>query len=357
MTGGETVVTREPVSHRRRQSESLVFVGNWGDHLHAAWFDPTSGTLSASEPVAAIGRSNWSVQHPTEPLLYVTDGATGELVALAVDRVSGTVSEADRVGAGGGLAHLHLDPRSQTIIGADYQGGGTVAFPLDGDGTFSGGVGRVVGQGSGPGPRQDGPHPHGVVVDPTGRYVVTADFGSDSLDLIGFDPKGGALTGLVRQYRLEAGSGPRHLAFHPTLSILYSIDESTGAVRIFTWSADEAELTQVRVVHTDGAAAGGELTVSSDGRFVYASHRGDHTIVVFAVDQSTGDLECVQRVPAGGEYPWSYAVDPSGRWLLVANMASDSVSTLEVDHRSGTLKHNSIAPAPFPKPVSVSFFA
>jgi 6-phosphogluconolactonase len=86
-----------------------------------------------------------------------------------------------------------------------------------------------------------------------------------------------------------------------------------------------------------GTKSGAELAISRDGRFVYASSRGENTLVVYAVERRTGLLTLQQRIPSGGLKPWSFTVHPGGRWLFVANEASSTLDVFAVDLRSGLL--------------------
>ncbi|WP_329320094.1 lactonase family protein [Streptomyces sp. NBC_01262] len=62
----------------------------------------------------------------------------------------------------------------------------------------------------------------------------------------------------------------------------------------------------------------------------------------------------MQRVPCGGLIPWSFSLHPGGRWLFVANQASNTVNLFAVDPRSGQLTDTG-ASVPVPKPDCVTF--
>lgn len=94
--------------------------------------------------------------------------------------------------------------------------------------------------------------------------------------------------------------------------------------------------------------------MSRDGRFVYASNRGDNTIVVFAADRRTGRLTLVQRIPCGGLSPWSFTIHRGGRWMLVANQVSGTVNLFGIDPRSGRLTDTGTS-MPVPNPDCITF--
>ena len=74
-----------------------------------------------------------------------------------------------------------------------------------------------------------------------------------------------------------------------------------------------------------------------DGRFVYVENRGENALVVYRVNADTGELSPVQRIASGGDKPWGFGIDASGRWLLVANQRSGKVNVFSIDAASGRL--------------------
>lgn len=83
--------------------------------------------------------------------------------------------------------------------------------------------------------------------------------------------------------------------------------------------------------------SGAEIAVSGDGHFVYVANRGENQIVVYRVAAS-GTLSEIQRVASDGSKPWSFGIDTTGRWLVVANQESGTVNVLAIDRKSGLLK-------------------
>ena len=86
-----------------------------------------------------------------------------------------------------------------------------------------------------------------------------------------------------------------------------------------------------------GQPSGAEVAVSADGRFVYAANRGDNALLAYRVDAASGMLSPVQRLPSGGQAPWSFTLHPSGRWMLVAHQKSGTVDVVGIDPASGVL--------------------
>ncbi|MDE0056174.1 MAG: beta-propeller fold lactonase family protein, partial [Gammaproteobacteria bacterium] len=147
----------------------------------------------------------------------------------------------------------------------------------------------------------------------------------------------------------------RHVERHPTLPVLYVINELGNTIDVLERNAD----SRMRILQTvstlpegfDGASTTSEIIVSADGRFVYGSNRGHDSIVSFAVD-AAGRLSEPEYASTRGEHPRFFTVDPSGAWLLAANQSSDNVVVFALDKgRPGDV----VCETDVPKPVCLLF--
>jgi 6-phosphogluconolactonase len=214
--------------------------------------------------------------------------------------------------------------------------------------------------GSGPNlSRQLSAHPHSINVDPSGRFAIVADLGQDKVFVYRLDGAKGTLAPNDPPYaRVAPGAGPRHFAFHPGGDYAFVIDELDGTITTFRWDGERGVLTPsdtVSILRSDykGLNTSAEVVVSRDGRFVYGSNRGDDSIVVNAFDPGTGKLTYVQRMADGVKVPRNYAIDPSGRWLVCANLTANTATVYGIDAASGRLALTGTIPVP--QPLCVRF--
>jgi 6-phosphogluconolactonase len=206
--------------------------------------------------------------------------------------------------------------------------------------------------------RQEGPHAHMVVPSPDNRFLLVADLGLDEVIVYGFDAAKGTLM-QASVTKLAPGSGPRHLAFSPNGRFVFVLSELTAAVSTFGWDdkrglLDPLGSTSTLPVGYTGPKSGAEIAVHPNGKFLYASNRGDSSIAMFRIDG--GKLTLIGRVPTGGKTPRSFSIDPSGAFLLVANQDSGTLVTFRIDPKTGLLKPAG-EPTPVPTPVSIVFAA
>nr|BFD86226.1 lactonase family protein [Streptomyces sp. Xyl84] len=268
-------------------------------------------------------------------LYAVSETAEG---ALAAYRVKGETVELTgppvRVG-GSGPTHLSLVDGH--VLTANYGSGSVSAVPLRADGRLGQGASDVLRHtGSGPHERrQRAPHAHQVQPDPSGRWAVSVDLGTDSVRVCTLTD--GSL-GLHREIALRPGSGPRHLAFHPGARHAYVVNELTPTVTACRWEAETGSLrplaeTQVLPDAPAGDAYPSGIAVAPDGRFVWTATRGEDVLSVFAVEAGGGRLELRATVPCGGH--WPRALTLSDGFLYVANERSGDVTWFAVHQETG----------------------
>jgi 6-phosphogluconolactonase len=354
-------------THTPLPANARADAGRADSGIFAARFDMRTGQLTGLGSVAAVERPTWIVAHPALPVVYAVselgnDGRTeGRVSSLRVDLTTGKLQELNSVGAGGGgPTHLALDGALQTLLVANYGTGQVTALPILADGGLAAAVSGRRDYGFGPSPRQMSPHAHAVALDPTGHFVLVADLGADRIFIYRFDAHSRQLTPADPAYEvLPPGSGPRHLLFHRTGRFVIVNTELSAEIRCYRWDPRRGHLQLVQTLSTlapefHGPKSTGEIVVSRDGRFVYVSNRGADTIVAYSMNPHTGMLTEVQRIASQGKSPWSFALDPSDHWMLIANEVSGTVTVLQVDPASGQLTPTAEA-LPVPKPVSVTF--
>jgi 6-phosphogluconolactonase len=342
-------------------SDPLVLFGTREDAIMTARLDAATGRLTALGTGAELKRPTWILASPHAPVVYAVndDKQRSTVRSFSVDP-QGRLSELSRVDPGGtGPTFLADDPASHTLFVANYDDGRVSALPIAKGGLLGPPTSGQADRGSGPSPRQQGPHAHSVALAPGGRFLIAADFGADRLFVYPFDPATRHLGAAIATVALPAGSGPRHLVAHPGGRFLFLVSELAGTVTPLRWNATTHDLTTLQPVSVypddhAGPASAAEIALSNDGTRLYVSTRGDDNIVLFAVDPGTGALSFRQRTASGGNGPWSFAFAPDNRWLLVANSLSNEVAVLPVDPTDGLLGAP-VSRLSVPSPSSIAF--
>lgn len=344
-----------------------TYTGGESRGIYRFEIDAASGSAVAG-PVLAGDSENPSflVLHPNGRVLYAVnevpsfDGRpTGAVSAFSIDPATGNLSFLNKQPSeGADPCHLAVDSEGRSVVVANYSGGSVAVLPLDADGRLrpAARVRRLAGSGPNAS-RQQSPHAHGVFFDPSKGFLLTADLGADRILVERWAAARGTLEAAESDgVALPPGSGPRHLAWHPSGRVLYALNELRSTLTAFRWDAARGALEEFQTISAlpagfTGENTAAEIVVSPDGRFVYASNRGDDSLAVFAAGAS-GRLSSVGRVPSGGRTPRSFAIDPSGRWLIAANQGSGSVVVFRLDPGTGLPRATGTKVA-VPQPVSI----
>ena len=275
----------------------------------------------------------------------------GGVSAFRFDRASGQLSFLNRVSANGNdPCYLAISPDGKYLLAANYSvaanpGGSFAMFPLSADGHVGAPVLTVHHDGSGPVKgRQDNSHVHSTVFSTDGKYLFAQDLGVDKIYAYRYTPDGsrGLLGPTNARYTpVKAGSGPRHLVFDASGKHAYLTTELNASVLVFNYADGKLTETQslpMTAPGFKGKIGGGALHLSPDGRFLYATNRGEaNQVVAFAVDPASGHLKLLKRYPTLGKTPREFAIDPTGRWLVVGNQESDSAYFFRRDPATGEL--------------------
>jgi 6-phosphogluconolactonase len=191
--------------------------------------------------------------------------------------------------------------------------------------------------------RQEAPHAHRVTVSPDNRFLLVNDLGLDCIHVYHLDDRNAKLTpNDPPQWNATPGSGPRALRFHPNGRFAYCVHELVSQVEVLEWNREKGTLQSVQKISLipedyHGVTRGAEIVITRDGRFAYAANRDYDCLVSFAVDPKNGRLTLLARGSCGGKIPRHLALDPTEKWVLVANEQSDLIAVFARDEKTGKL--------------------
>lgn len=335
----------------------LLYVGTYTeggrrDGILLLRMDSVTGALQRVGSVDAGPNPSFLAIHPSGRTMFavneVTELAgkpTGAVRSFAIDARTGALAPLSEQASGGGApCYVSTDRTGRVAMVANYVGGTVALLGVGGDGRLRNASQIVQHVGTGKvADRQEHAHAHCIIPHPSNRFVLAADLGVDRVLVYRLDVDGGALTHVeASDAVMPPGTGPRHLAFHPTLPIVYVAGELNSTVSALRCDPETAALTPMQTLSTLPAGFTGEnfpadVHVAPNGRALYVSNRGQNAIAVFSVAEGTGALALEQTMPTGGNWPRNFTIDPTGRWLLVANQRSDSVVVFARDEASGRL--------------------
>ncbi len=318
----------------------VAYISGYDPTIHVYGVDATTGALSQTSTTTSFGTSpSFLAMSPSAKYLYALDENTnGQVGAYAVDATTGALTFLSSVSSqGSGPAFLSVDGTGKYVLVANYGDGTVAVLPVQADGS----VGTAVDM------HTVGANAHMIVADPSNKYVFVPCLGASYVAQFLFDDATGILTpNSVATVAVPSGSGPRHLAFHPTLPYAYLLSETASTVTPFSFDATTGRLAAIDSPQSTipngfaGTNTGAEVHVHPSGKFVFASNRGDDSVVVFDVDPATGKITYASRTPTGGMTPRDFGLDPTGALLYAANQNSNTVFPFLVDATHGTITAN-----------------
>jgi len=334
--------------------------GSQSEGIYVSRFRPVTGELVAPQLAAKIPNPSFLAVSPDHRFLYAASedplsvGPARDhesyVSAYAIDRKTGKLRLLNSVPSGGtSTCYLSVDKTGKYVLTASYGSGSISILRVKKDGSL--GEQAAFVQHIGHSGNQTQAHPSSNDVSPDNRFVSVADLGLDKVLIYHFDAQTGALSPLEPAFAaLPAGSGPRHFIFAATGKHAYLMNELTDIVSVYAWDSAQGTLTSLQDVSTElpdyvGTNHTAEIAISPNGKFLYQSNRrlrkddvrGPDTIGVFAIDPEKGTLTPVEHALTGGVMPRSFAIDPTGKYLLAANEVTNNIVVFSIDETTGKL--------------------
>ena len=265
---------------------------------------------------------------------YAFDDETGQLTFLNQEVVGSR-----------GPCHIAIDREGRFVIVANYSGGAVSVLPVEEDGSVGPLAQLIEHEGSGPNAdRQQEPHVHSAFFSADEKQVYVQDLGTDKVNIYDFHPesKTSPLVPSAQPFVMGTpGGGPRHAAVAKDGRFVYVVEEMLANVKVYANTAGKLEPIQTISVNEEGyegADGAADIKFSPDGKFLYASNRGDaNTLAIYKVDAADGTLTKVGNQPTLGKRPRNFTVSPDGKYVLVGHQETEDVVIFARDPETGLL--------------------
>ena len=311
-----------------------------GDGINVYRSSGQGGEWSHVQVISGLANPSYLAFDRARRFLYAVHGDLTDISAFSIDPGTGKLTHLNSVSTfGKNPVHLAVDPTNRWVVVANHLSSTLVVLTRNPDGTLGGLADEAKLTG------KLGPHrveqpfskPHQVVYDRSERFLIVPDKGVDQVFTFTLDAASGKLTPVAAGTpRARDGSGPRHVAFHPSNAYAYVVNELDSTVTAHRFDSQTGKLTPFQLVSSlpdtfVGDSRASEIAVSNDGSRVYASNRGHDSVATFAVDPANGRLTPKAWTDVQGKTPRFFALDPSGRFLFVADEDSDRIVPFRTD--------------------------
>jgi 6-phosphogluconolactonase len=325
--------------------------GSNSEGIYAYGYDAQSGKVSPLGLAAQTANPSWITLSADGRFLYaVNEETSGKLSAFSIDRdtdgrPTGKLTLLNQVASvGADPCYITLDRTGKYALVANYTSGNLFVVRIREDGGFGDGATVMYHTGHSVNPeRQKSAHVHSVNLSPDNRFAYVDDLGIDGLLVYQFDSGKGSLKANPKYPTFDPGAGPRHFAMHPSGKFAYVISEMQGTVTALSNDPAGGTLQRLQTISTlpkdfKGQIEAAEIAIHPSGKFLYASNRGDgNSIAVFAIDADKGTLTPIEYKSTQGKTPRSFEIDPTGTRLFVANQDSDNIVVFRIDQKTGQL--------------------
>jgi len=318
-----------------------IFVGSYdldsNEGIHCLQFEPSTGMIKRIGCLSGIENPSYLTLNADRNMLYAVSerSSEGEVVAIRVNMATGEMEEVNRLSSyGDDPCYLRLDPSGKRLYVVNYTSGNIAVYSIGKDGSIGSLLQSIKHEGKSiVAGRQDAPHPHSIYSVPGTALFLVPDLGTDRVYTYRLDESTGMLA-LMNGMNSLPGSGPRHLCFHNTLSLVYVVEELSSTVNVCELNPTSGSLIPLQKISTlpEGYTASNtcsEIVMSTTGKHVYVGNRGHNSIAVFHVMED-GLLEKAATISSGGLTPRHFAVSPDSNWLVCANQDSNQLHVISL---------------------------
>jgi 6-phosphogluconolactonase (cycloisomerase 2 family) len=332
---------------------TYVFLGSYNKNKEAEaiqvyQLDTLNGKLSKITSAKNIINPSYLTVSPNGKYVYAcTDTKTpnaGSISSFAFDAEKKSLTFLNKQSSGGeNPVYVTVHKSGKWIANANYSQGSVSVFPVLENGKIDSIAQNFqYSDGSTHKERQTKSHVHSAVFSPQFDYLFLPDLGADKIRCYAFDAN--QRMPLVETKtpftKTDLEAGPRHFTFHPNQKFGYAIEEMAGAVSVYAYKNGTLKKIQRINTHPDTLKDGFESSdvhISPDGKFLYASNRGkENNIVLFSIAKN-GLLKNIGYQSTFGNHPRVFAIDESGKFIVVTHVNSGNIIVFKRDFKTGLL--------------------
>ena len=319
--------------------------GSNGIYLYQ--LDTTTGQLKAISHTEKVSNPSFLAISKDKQFVYaVNEDEEGGISAFAFNTTKNKLQFLNKVATKGAHpCHISISPDEKNIFISNYSGGSLTNFHRFADGRLSNAQQFIQHEGSSIHPtRQTKAHVHGSFFSPDGKYLLVNDLGMDQTKIYPYQANDNPPlnTSDAQAMQAIAGAGPRHLSFSKNGQRIYVLEELTGTISVYAFNKGTAKLLQranTQAINSKESPGSADIHLSPDGKYIYASNRGnENNLVQYAIDKNgLLNIATKKHTSSGGIMPRNFTISADGNWLLVANQASDNIVVFKRNKDTGHL--------------------
>lgn len=318
-------------------------------------FDESNGrtnfksTLKMSNPsfLAKNGQVLYAVNEDNEGMVSAVDLKTGALLNQLPTQ-------------GAHPCHVAVSPNLPVLVVSNYSGGSLTLFSIKEDGRLGQQEDFIQFDGSSVNKeRQSKSHIHSAFFSKDGKRLFVSDLGADLIYVYEVKEEAGRFAlNRIDTIAVKKGGGPRHVVISADAKTVYSVLELTGELAVFQQKGHEWKNTQILPIYATGFMGehgAADIKISRDGRYVYATNRGDANVIVCYEVLKDKSLRVKDITSTRGISPRNLNISKSGNWVFVTNQVSNAITVFKRNPKKGTLQALDSLKISVDKPVCVIY--
>mgnify|MGYP004517789729 CR=1 FL=1 len=223
---------------------------------------------------------------------------------------NGNMEKTSKIFSTKGEVGCHLSVYDNALYAANYISGSIIKLPDK----------LVIHRGKGINIiRQDAPHTHYITASPNGDYIFVTDLGTDKIYI--YDK----YLNCINTKAVTPGSGPRHLAFSDDGQYAFCVNELSSTVAMYHISDDVFTLVDEKSTIFGNNNKNAAAAIRCRDNFVYASNRGDDSIMQFSFCKDGMKQE--KRIYSGGKSPRDFDIIED--IMVCTNELTDNVTVID----------------------------
>jgi 6-phosphogluconolactonase len=326
-----------------------TYTSNGSKGIYVYRFNSSTGKAEwVSNTEGVVNPSFLDIAPDKKHIYAVTETArnnSGSVSSFSFDRTTGQLTFINKQPSGGdNPCYVQVSKSKKWLMVGNYSGGSLSALKINADGSLQPLSQSIQHEGKSiNAQRQEKAHVHCTMFSPDQQFLFVPDLGLDKVMIYKFQSSDEKPLQAAEQPFVSSvpGSGPRHFTFHPNGRFAYLIEEISGTVVGYTYKKGKLGLIQRIPTHPanyTGNIGSADIHVSPDGKFLYASNRGDeNTITIFSIDGRTGRLVLKGFQSTLGRTPRNFMITPDGKHLLAANQSTNNIVIFKRDKATGLL--------------------
>lgn len=334
--------------------KEYVFFGsyNWDkatEGIYVYQLDTVNGKLTKVTAIKDVLNPSYLTISPNGKYIYACTESkipnSGSVSAYKFDSDKKVLTLLNSEKSGGeNPVYLNVHKNGKWLVNGNYTGGSVSVYPILENGAIDSIAQNIeFSERSIVPKRQEKSHIHSAVFSPEFDCVFLTDLGADKIRVYPFDnsQKEPLKTEKSSVINTDLGSGPRHFTFSPNGNFAYCIEEISGMICAFSYEETELKRIQRIETHSQNLKDGFEssdIHISPDGKFLYATNRGNENNISIYTIAPKGFLKLIGYQSTLGKHPRTFAINETGKFIIVTNVISQNVLVFKRNLVTGLLK-------------------